>query len=200
MYVIRHGQTVWNRARIIQGQQQSVLTRDGIAQAEAMGRTLGMHLQQRGLTAKNMQMISSPLARSYQTASVIAETIDYDPVAIHRDDRLKEIGFGKWETRAWAEIEKSEEHAVAEWQAERFRTRPPGGENYPDVMARLSYWLDSLQSRDNLIVVAHGVVNQILRGMHAGLPGEEIPGLDFPQDAFYRLTGEGIERIETNFR
>ena len=199
MYVIRHGQTVWNRARFIQGQQQSVLTRDGIAQAEAMGRTLNTHLQQRGLSADDMQMIASPLARSYQTASVIAENIGYDPVAIHRDDRLKEIGFGQWETRAWAEIEQSEEPAVTEWQAERFRTRPPGGENYPDVMARLNYWLDSLQSRENLIVVAHGVVNQILRGMHAGLPGEEIPGLDFPQDAFYRLTGEGIERIETDF-
>jgi broad specificity phosphatase PhoE len=199
MYVIRHGQTVWNRARIIQGQQQSVLTRDGIAQADAMGRTLATHLDQRGLSAGDMQMISSPLARSYQTASVIAENIGYDPVAIHRDDRLKEIGFGQWETRAWAEIEKTEAPEVEKWLAERFSYRPPGGENYPDVMARLQYWLNSLQARENLIVVAHGVVNQILRGMHAALPGEEIPGLDFPQDAFYRLTDEGIERIETDF-
>ncbi len=197
MYVIRHGQTVWNRARIIQGQQQSVLTRDGIEQAEAMGRTLALHLKQRGKQISDMHMIASPLARSYQTASVIAENIGYDPVAIERDDLLKEIGFGDWETRHWSEIGENEGDAVEQWRAERFSYRPPGGENYPDVIARLRTWLGGLEGWENLIIVAHGVVNQILRGLHAQTAELDIPSLDVPQDAFYRLVEGGIERIET---
>ncbi len=196
MYVIRHGQTVWNRARIIQGQQQSVLTTEGIGQAGVMGRALALHLEQRGLEAARMTMISSPLARSYQTASIIAEGIGYDPVRIEIDARLKEIGFGRWETRPWDEIAAEEGGAIEAWKAARWSYRPPGGENYPDVVARLQDWLKDLTGFDKLIVVAHGVVNQILRGLHLDVPEAQIPTLDFPQDAFYRLSDLGIERIE----
>ncbi len=203
MYVIRHGETVWNRARKNQGGSDlatSVLTRDGIAQAEAMGEALAIHLRQRGMTIDAMRMVASPLARSYQTASIIAEIVGYDPIEIATDARLKEISFGDWELRFWEDIEREEPAAVAAWRADRFNNRPGGGENYPDLIARLRDWLGDLGDSGDVIVVAHGLVNQVLRGLHAGIPEDQIPDLDHPQDAFYRLLPEGIERIETGFQ
>ena len=40
IYLLRHGETLWNRDGRQQGQRDSPLTRGGIAQAEAMGRRL----------------------------------------------------------------------------------------------------------------------------------------------------------------
>ncbi len=40
VYVVRHGETEWNRARRYQGWSDSLLTARGIAQAEAIGRRL----------------------------------------------------------------------------------------------------------------------------------------------------------------
>lgn len=40
IYLLRHGETIWNRARRLQGQRDTPLTLTGARQAAAMGRTL----------------------------------------------------------------------------------------------------------------------------------------------------------------
>ena len=40
IYLVRHGETEWNRARRYQGGSDSPLTERGLAQAEAIGRFL----------------------------------------------------------------------------------------------------------------------------------------------------------------
>ncbi len=47
-----------------------------------------------------------------------------------------------------------------------------------------------------LVAVAHGATRRVLRGLYAGLGEAETLALAEPQDAFFRLHGGAIERID----
>ena len=85
-YFIRHGETDWNRSKLIMGQTDIPLNKVGVRQA---------HEAKKMLTKIEVEKIySSPLQRARQTAEIINEAhghfIDYM-------DDLKERGWGKGE-------------------------------------------------------------------------------------------------------
>jgi alpha-ribazole phosphatase len=96
-------------------------------------------------------VISSDLSRAIATA----DTLGPRPRLPH-DPAFREIHFGQWETRAFAEIEaESPDHIRAFWDTPG-DVRPPGGESWNDLTARTWAALDRLQgSAADLIVVAH---------------------------------------------
>ncbi|MGD9616911.1 MAG: histidine phosphatase family protein, partial [Alphaproteobacteria bacterium] len=67
IFLVRHGETEWNRARRYQGWLDSPLTPEGIAQAEAIGRLLS-----RLPEAAEAEIVASPLGRARHTAAIIA--------------------------------------------------------------------------------------------------------------------------------
>ena len=83
IYLMRHGETKWNKRSKLQGQVDIPLAPKGIEQAE--------------MTSEGMKDIpfdhifSSPLKRAYKTAQVVRRD---RPIEIVRDDRLKEMSFG----------------------------------------------------------------------------------------------------------
>ncbi|NJM15105.1 MAG: histidine phosphatase family protein [Bacteroidales bacterium] len=63
IYIIRHGETIWNTQNRIQGQQDSPLTATGIEQAENVGKRLqGIHFN---------ILYSSDLPRAMRTSEII---------------------------------------------------------------------------------------------------------------------------------
>lgn len=96
-------------------------------------------------------VISSDLSRAVATADALGPR----PRLPH-DPGLREIHFGHWETRAFAEIEAEDpEHIRAFWDTPG-DIRPPGGESWNELTARTWAALDRLQGRaPDLIVVAH---------------------------------------------
>ncbi len=100
IYLVRHGQTVFNAAARWQGQVDSPLTALGLRQAAAAGETL------RGIIADNdIAVFCSPLGRAHDTAKIIAEKIGYQN-EMQLDPRLMEIGMGSWEGLTDYEIEQ----------------------------------------------------------------------------------------------
>ena len=92
-FVARHGETVFNAARRLQGDAaHTPLTRAGFAQADAMGRALRALLG----PAPALTLWASPTGRALQTLAVIAEHLDLDWHAARTDARLAEIGMGGW--------------------------------------------------------------------------------------------------------
>ena len=86
LYVIRHGETAWNKVRRLQGQTDIPLAEEGIRLAKETG--IGM---------KDIPIdlvISSPLQRALQTADCITEGRN---IPILTDERIQEISFGDWE-------------------------------------------------------------------------------------------------------
>ena len=75
LYLARHAETVYNRHRRMQGNDaHTPLTRDGIAQAEAMGEALARHFSPDG--EKVPQIWASPAGRTLQTAAIVAEQLN----------------------------------------------------------------------------------------------------------------------------
>lgn len=96
-------------------------------------------------------VISSDLSRAIATA----DTLGNRPRLPHDPD-LREIHFGQWERRTFAEIDAETPDLIrAFWEAPG-ENRPPGGESWNDLTARTSTALDRLQGvASDLIVVAH---------------------------------------------
>jgi broad specificity phosphatase PhoE len=188
IFLVRHGETEWNLARRYQGWGDSPLTRRGVAQAEAIGRRL------RSLTeAADVPVVSSPLGRAHHTAELIqAARVDLTPITV--DDRLKEISIGSWDGLDRDEIEARspgifDGDGHYDWY---FQT--PDGETYDAFAGRIAAWLGEVQDRV-LIIVAHGIVTRMLRGLYAGLPRSIALSLPVPQGVIWRLAGGRIEEI-----
>ena len=62
-------------------------------------------------------------------------------------------------------------------------------------MSRLREWLRERDSADVLVVVTHGIVTRVLRGLYANLPREVALVLPVPQDKVFRLSGGLIDEI-----
>ena len=192
IYLLRHGQTIWNREGRLQGQRDSPLTLQGIGQVRAMAALLARAVD----APRGFRLVASPLGRAWQSAVIVAESLGLDPRAIAFDDRLKEHGFGAWEGLTQAELEAAHPGAWARREADKWDFRVPGGESYALVAARAARWLAELPPDARLIAVGHGLTGRILRGLYAGLPEGEITALDEPQDAVFRLEDGQVERLE----
>lgn len=93
-YLVRHGETEWNRQEIIQGQQDSGLTKKGIKQAKKLAKVFKK--------IKFDQVFSSDLLRAHKTAKLI--TIE-KKIIIKTTKLLRERFFGPYEGKKFSEIQ-----------------------------------------------------------------------------------------------
>lgn len=193
IYLLRHGETEWNRQRRLQGQLDSPLTPRGLAQAVAMGRTVRQLL---GPGAPGFRMVCSPLGRARQTAERVAEVLGYDPAAIAEEQRLMELSFGDWQGELEAELPRKFPDIWRAREADRWNVPVPGGESYALVAARLAEWLAEQPADARLIVVGHGLAGRILRGLYGRAGPDEVFAMEEPQDALFRLDAGVITRFD----
>ncbi len=192
IYLLRHGETVWNVDRRLQGQRDSPLTLTGIAQARANGALLGELIE----SPAEFTVVASPLARTWQTAAIICETLGLDARSIRFEPRLMEHHFGDWEGLTPAEVELRFPGQWASREANKWNFQVPGGESYALVDRRARAWLGEQNGASRLIVVSHGLAGRVLRGAYGGLPREEIMVLYEPHGSLYRLTGDVVQEFE----
>jgi probable phosphoglycerate mutase len=189
LLLLRHGETEWNVARRYQGQLDSPLTERGIAQAEAIGRRI-LELPEFDAAP----VVASPLGRARQTAAIICAR--RRSPAFGTDERLREITLGSWDGLFRDEIAARspgifEKHGPYEWYFHSV-----DGERYDGFHARLAAFLQDALTRPMLIIVAHGVVSRVLRGLYAGLPRNAALSLPVPQDRIFRLSEGRIEELQ----
>lgn len=106
-------------------------------------------------------VISSDLSRAVTTADALSARQDLDPNALTarprlpHDPDLREMHFGTWEMRTFAEIEaETPDHIRAFWETPG-DVRPPGGESWHQLTARVEAALMRLAHLPEVIVVAH---------------------------------------------
>ena len=192
IYLLRHGETIWNVDRRLQGQQDSPLTLTGIAQVRANGALLGELIE----APADFTVAASPLARTWQTAAIVCETLGLDVRSIRIEPRLMEHHFGDWEGFTPTEVAARFPDQWAAREADKWNFQVPGGESYALVDKRLRDWLGEQNGESRLIVVSHGLAGRVLRGAYGGLPREEIMALYEPHNSLYRLTGGVVQKFE----
>ena len=190
IYLIRHGQTVWNAEGRYQGQLNSALTLKGEVQAQANGEKLLKYLKD----TDKFSFYSSPLGRASSTAKIIADIIGFDKEKILFDNRIQEINYGIFEgkTKHYCQTELKEQFDARE--ANKWSYTLEGGESYETVSIRLKEWLATLNYDKPIVMVAHEMINRTLRGIYLGLENEVMLKLRQPNDVLILLK-QGKERI-----
>ena len=126
IYFLRHGQTNNNKEGRMQGRVDIPLNEVGRAQA----RCAAQRLKGIGFDA----VYSSPLSRAVETAQIVTglpvQEINIEPRAI-------ELGFGIWENRLHAELEKETEQFDILWDKADQYVPPRGAEALEDLLARV---------------------------------------------------------------
>jgi len=136
-YYLRHGETDWNRRRVMQGLTDIPLNEIGLAQAEGVAAAVAK--------LKIATICCSPLVRARRTAEIAAANHKVPTVYI---DDLKECGFGIYEGQSsdgpWREPWRKGE-AI------------PEGESLDGYIARVLRGLNTALSHPGpVLVVAHG--------------------------------------------
>jgi broad specificity phosphatase PhoE len=138
---VRHGETPPNRAGLLLGRGDPVLTDAGREQAEQLAGRL------RVLAPESV--ISSPLERARDTAAPIAKAVG---CAVDVDERLIEIDYGEWDGQPFAELAPA---VVRRWRGDA-DFAPPGGESLRVVGGRIAGFCEEWLRADRVVVaVSH---------------------------------------------
>jgi probable phosphoglycerate mutase len=189
IYLTRHGETQYNRQNRFNGRTDSPLTELGVSEAHRQGRVLGEVLE----PDRSLRIVSSPLGRAVHTAEIIRDQIRMTGYEIETDPRLTEISFGEWEGLTMEEIQS---RFPGEWDKRHnnmWTYVVPGGESYEMVARRAADWLG--EAHGPMLVVTHGGVERILRGLYGRLPTGEIGHLPEPQDLLFMLSDGQITKL-----
>ena len=140
IYLVRHGETAANRARLALGRADPPLTERGNEQADALARALA--------DSGVEKIFSSPLLRARETAAAIAGALHRD---VDVDDRLVEMDYGEWDERSFSEFPPED---LARWRRDA-TFAPPGGESLLAVGERIATVCQDLVDGPPVIVVSH---------------------------------------------
>jgi broad specificity phosphatase PhoE len=189
LYFMRHGETDWNAQARLQGQHDIPLNDIGRAQAAEAGRKLAIVLTK----PDSLPWQVSPLGRTRETAEIARKAIGLPPKRYNLDDRLKELTFGDWEGKTWAELRSVDRNMVKARSADKWSYVPPRGESYAMLRDRIAGWLKSVHH--DLVIVSHGGVARVLLTLLAGVPTQEAAEAAIWQGRLLVFRGKTAEWI-----
>jgi probable phosphoglycerate mutase len=191
IFLIRHGETIWNENGRQQGHLDSPLTVRGISQALAVGRLLRDLLPE----GQALSIETSPLGRARQTASIICSEIAVDTRALVVEPLLIEHDLGSWQGLTHAEIEERFPGAQAERSRDKWNYTIPNGESYAQIAVRAKKWLEIRRDTSVRIAVTHEMLSRTIQGDYAHLPPSETLSRCHSHDRIYRLRNGEIEEL-----
>jgi broad specificity phosphatase PhoE len=169
IFLIRHGQTVWNAERRYQGQVESPLTELGMEQFRRVAAALS-HEPIRAV-------YTSPLGRCRWGANRIAELHGLDPVVV---PAFAELNHGRLDGIRADDMARHFGDLARQWWTTPSVCRLPGGETLQEAKDRAYPALLKLvdgHPDDTIAIIAHGGINKLLI----------LSLLDAPLDGYWRV-------------
>lgn len=166
LYLVRHGESVFNAEGRIQGHADIPLSELGRRQGTAAAEVLA------GLSLD--ALFASPLRRAYETAEIIAARVN---LPIETDDRLKEINVGIFQGQLRAELDDLFPEEMARWTSEDLDYSLPRGESRRQLIARGRAAFESIVAvgHQNIGIVSHGRILMATVKELLGRPQREPP-------------------------
>jgi broad specificity phosphatase PhoE len=154
IYLVRHGQTAWNKEEIFRGRADVPLDEIGFREAELVGE----YLKGTDIHA----IYSSPLSRARETARRIAQAFNLKVQSLLG---INDMSFGKWEGRSLKEVQDFDRELYQQWREKPHLVRFPEGEGLDEVRVRAMASLDEViqyHHGKNLVLVSHRVINKVI--------------------------------------
>ena len=152
LYLVRHGETVDNANKIMQGQTQGELNDVGIRQAETLRDKLArVHFD---------AFVASDLKRAVDTARIVAEPHGLEVVTT---PLLRERDWGSFTGRYIPDL--------------RDEVWPDDIESLPDLQKRARGFLDFIRTTfpdQQVLAVGHGIINKAIQAVHYGKQMNEV--------------------------
>lgn len=152
IYLLRHGETDWNKEGRIQGHTDIPLNQKGRMQIARIAKGLAGICPDIGL------MICSPLVRARESAEIAAKVLRYPIDQIIVEPMLIERCFG--EAEGMTAEEREEKYPNYQYSDTGYRF--PGIEEYEDLMERADSAFQKIVStykdRENILIVSHGAI------------------------------------------
>ncbi|MFJ8063687.1 histidine phosphatase family protein [Psychrobacillus sp. NPDC096426] len=166
LYITRHGETVWNTQKRMQGWSDSELTENGICNAISLGNTLK--------EVKFDAIYTSPSKRTVSTANLIKGGRE---IPIILDENLREINMGLWEGQTFSAIEDIYPMEYYSFWNTPHLYKSLNGESFAVLKNRVVNAIISVQekhSSGNILIVTHSVVIKTLLAFFKNYPLEKL--------------------------
>ena len=162
LYLVRHGETNDNVAKIMLGQRQGELTPSGIAQMEELAVSLSeIHFD---------AIISSDLQRAYDSAQILGSEWNQP---VQTTPLLRERDWGEFPGRFIPDL--------------KGLPLPDNVEKMEDLLNRAKSFLDWTKTNyqgKTILAVGHGIINKAIQAVYYGKLTREIPKMS---NAEYRI-------------
>ena len=157
MYLIRHGETDWNKEKRIQGRLDIPLNERGREQAEALAARLASLPLER--------IYTSDLGRAQETTAIIIARQQTKQIPIVSTPALREGGYGLWEGLTREEVIAGFAEDWGDWVRSGGIGAPAEGEDFTSLAQRVGTIFDAAAKEENktvLISTHHGPIQAIL--------------------------------------
>lgn len=151
IYIVRHGETMWNKEGKMQGQLDSKLSEKGIEQAKKLSEKLK--------DINFEKVYSSVSSRAVETARILVGEREYK---IEKSELIKEINMGIWQGMAKKEVlEKYGDNNYRFWNAPHIYDHIINkGESFEELKKRAVRFIEEIvekHNNGNILLVSHGV-------------------------------------------
>ena len=154
IFLIRHGETEWNKSGRLQGTSNVALADAGIEQAKL--------LAARNSFPEIHAIYSSDLDRALATAKILGDALN---LPVQSVAGLREINFGEWEGKSISQLASECPADVETFFTEPEQFIPPNGETFLQCQARVFNALKKIVADNenrNAIIVSHGAVIRLI--------------------------------------
>ncbi len=181
--LVRHGPTLWNEEKRIQGQMDPSLSENGRA------RVSGWNLP---AEVAGFRWYVSPKKRAVETARLLGLTPAIEP-------SLAEMSWGNWEGHLLADLRAQFGEEMAENERRGLDFRPPNGESPRDVQTRVKGWLRRIAGDGEAAgAVAHAGVIRAIYALASGwdMTGKPPVKLEDGHLHLFVLDGDGAPQVD----
>lgn len=189
LFLIRHGETEWNRSGRWQGHTDVPLTDRGRSQAQALARRL--HAERIPIE----RIYASDLSRALETAQIIGQALN---TPVDRLADLREIHVGSWSGLTRAEIMQRFPGAFETvWHAHDGETREALSDRVVGALLRL---IDQHPAQSIAIVSHGGPIRAIVQYLYErqGLPVEAVPHIGNTSITEAQIDGDSYRLLRVN--
>lgn len=152
IYLLRHGETDWNREGRIQGHTDIPLNQHGRMQIARTAAGLA------GVCPDIDIILCSPLSRACESARIAAEQLSYPIDSIVEEPLLVERSFG--EAEGMTAKEREEKYPNYHYSDTGYQF--PGMEPFDELIVRarsvLQRMTDTYKDKENILAVSHGAM------------------------------------------
>jgi broad specificity phosphatase PhoE len=191
IYLVRHGETIWNLKGRRQGHLDSPLTDLGCTQAKVVAQRLSYELVNR----RDIRIISSPLGRAMTTALIIAQHLGLSQKDVIPEPLLAEHHMGCWQGLTNQQVDGRYPGERKRRSENKWEYTILGGESYARVYERAVAWIKTISEDWTVVAVAHEMISRTIRGAYACLNPAHMLALHHPHNVIYRLHQGKIEEI-----